>query len=176
MKLTKITPQNLAILSLLVITVLAVGVSVWAVFFRASDTPLVPDYAPKELESNQKPIPGDTGDKLEQPENGGAVSITFSNEVTVKLNDRTITLLFANPRRSGQDMVIQLVIRDTVIVQSGRIVPGNQVSVLTLGAGMEQRLLPGGYDGKFVIHYYDPETGEKAIVNTEIPITVTVQE
>ena len=31
-------------------------------------------------------------------------------------------------------------------------------------------------DGKFVIHYYDPETGEKAIVNAEIPIKITVKE
>ncbi len=79
-------------------------------------------------------------------------------------------------RRSGQDMVIQVVIQDTVILQSGRIVPGNQVTELSLAAGMVGKLLPGGYDGKFVIHYYDPETGEKAIVNAEIPIKITVKE
>ena len=29
---------------------------------------------------------------------------------------------------------------------------------------------------KFVVFYYDSDTGEKAVVNTEIPITITVQE
>ena len=172
----KLSTQNLTVLILLVSSVLAIGVSVWAVFFRTPDSPLVPDYAPQEMEPNQKPIPGDTDEKLEQPENGGAVSLTFSNEVTVMLNDRTVSLLFANPRRSGQDMVIQVVIQDTVILQSGRIVPGNQVTELSLAAGMAGKLLPGGYNGKFIIHYYDPETGEKAIVNAEIPIRITVKE
>ena len=35
-------------------------------------------------------------------------------------------------------------------------------------------LSPGGYEGKFIVLYYDPDSGEKAMVNTEIPITVNV--
>ena len=35
---------------------------------------------------------------------------------------------------------------------------------------------PGGYEGSFLVFYYDLNSGEKAIVSTEVPITVTVQE
>jgi hypothetical protein len=35
-------------------------------------------------------------------------------------------------------------------------------------------LSPGGYKGSFSVFYYDPSSGEKAMVNTEIPILVTV--
>ena len=84
--------------------------------------------------------------------------------------------MFANPGKSLQDMVVQIVIDETVIVQSGTLKPGNQVTTLNLLDGAEKQLQPGGYDGKFVVFYYDPDSGEKAVVNTEIPITITVQE
>ena len=72
--------------------------------------------------------------------------------------------------------MIQIVIQDNVIVQSGTLKPGKQVNSLELLADAEDKLTAGTYDGRFNILYYDQETGEKAIVNTEIPITVDVTE
>ena len=161
---------------LLLITLVAVGVTIWALCFRDTAPVLSPDYAPVEEESNAEPIEGDSDEKLEAEEGGGAVSLTYSNEVTIDLSDKTASLMFANPGKSLQDMVVQIVIDDTVIVQSGTLKPGNQVTTLNLLDGAANQLQPGGYDGKFVVFYYDPDTGEKAVVNTEIPITITVQE
>ena len=73
-------------------------------------------------------------------------------------------------------MVLQISIQDEVVVQSGTIKPGNQVSQLKLLNDEAGKLSPGGYDGKFIVLYYDPDTGEKAVVNTEIPVTITVNE
>ena len=73
-------------------------------------------------------------------------------------------------------MVLQLVIDDVVIIQSGRLEPGNRVTTLNLLDGAEKRLAAGGYNGKFVVLYYDRASGEKAMVNTDIPVTVTVTE
>ena len=84
--------------------------------------------------------------------------------------------MFANPSKSTADMVLQIVIKDTVIVQSGRLLPGNKVTALDLLDGAENQLAAGGYDGKFIVLYYDQQSGEKAMVNTEIPVTVTVTE
>ena len=92
------------------------------------------------------------------------------------LGNASVELLFANPGRSNQDMVLQIVIRDQVILQSGRIEPGNQIAQLDLGADGAAMLSPGGYEGCFRVFYYDPVSGEKAIVSTEIPISVTVTE
>lgn len=161
---------------LLLITLIAIGVTIWALCFRDTAPVLAPDYAPVEEESNAQAIEDDSGEKLEAEEGGGAVSLTYSNEVTIDLSDKAASLVFANPGKSVQDMVVQIVIDDTVIVQSGTLKPGNQVITLNLLDGAEKQLQPGGYDGKFVVFYYDPDTGEKAVVNTEIPITITVQE
>lgn len=170
----KKSKPNLLIPILLIITVIAICVTVWALFFRDSGPTLAPDYAPQEEEQNAETIPNDTGEKMENPEGGGSVSLTYSREVSIDLSDETAALLFANPGKSNQDMVLQIVIQDTVIVQSGTLKPGNQVTSLDLLDGAAKKLSAGTYEGNFNVLYYNPETGEKAIVNTEIPVTITV--
>ena len=102
------------------------------------------------------------------------MSLTYSNEVTIDISDKAAGLYFANPGKSNQDMVLQIVIQDTVILQSGTLSPGNQVKLLNLLEGAEKMLQPGGYEGKFIVLYYDPISCEKSMVNTEIPITINV--
>ncbi len=167
---------KLLILILLLITLAAVCVTVWALFFRAPQKPLAPDYAPQETEAHMETIPGDTGEKMESNEGGGSVGLTYMREVTVDLSEKQAKLLFANPGMSNQDMVVQIIIQDAVICQSGTLTPGHQVTTLDLQEGTEKLLIPGVYEGKFNILFYHPETGEKAIVNTEIPVTITVRE
>lgn len=168
--------KYLLILLLLLITVTAVAVSVWAIWFRDSAPVLAPDYAPRQIEENAEPIGDDGAEKLSQPEGGGAIGLTYAKEVTISLSDKNAALMFANPTKSNQDMVLQLAIDDVVVLQSGRLEPGNRVSSLGLLDGAEKRLTAGGYNGKFVVLYYDRTSGEKAMLNTEIPVTVTVTE
>jgi len=165
---------TLLIILLVLITLSAVCVTVWALFFRDSGPTLAPDYAPQEMEQNAESIPNDSDEKMAKPEGGGSVSLTYSNKVTIDLSDKAAALYFANPGKSNQDMVIQITIQDTVIVQSGTLVPGQQVKLLNLLEGAEKQLSAGGYEGKFVVLYYDQTSGEKAMVNTEIPITINV--
>ena len=72
-------------------------------------------------------------------------------------------------------MVLQLVVQDVVIAQSGTISPGKRVEKLDLLPDAAQRLSPGGYEGKFLVLFYQPDTHEKTIVNTEIPVQITVE-
>ena len=174
----KLNKTTIIIAILAVITVAALCVTMWALFLREPDDNnkviLNPDYAPQKQEQNAETIPGDTGDKMEKPEGGGSVSLTYSNEVTIDLSDKAAGLYFANPGKSNQDMVLQIVIQDTVILQSGTLSPGHQVKLLNLLEGADDMLQPGGYEGKFIVLYYDPISGEKSMVNTEIPITINV--
>ena len=178
MNLSKKTTIIIAILAL--ITVAAIGVTMWALFFRepsaGDDNKVIlnPDYAPQKQEQNAETIPNDTGDKMAPPEGGGAVSLTYSNEVKIDISDKAAAVYFANPGKSNQDIVLQVIIQDTVILQSGTLKPGHQVKLLNLLEGAEDMLQPGGYEGKFVVLYYDPISGEKSMVNTEIPITINV--
>lgn len=159
---------------LVLITLIAVSVTIWALFFRNTTSVLTPDYAPQEEEQYAEEIPDDNSKKLEQPEGGGAVSLTYSKDVSIDLSEKIASLVFANPSKSNQDMVLQIVVQDTVIVQSGTLKPGNQVKSLALINSTEQQMSAGTYEGKFNVLYYDQTTGEKAIVNTEIPVTITV--
>ncbi|MBX9035112.1 hypothetical protein [Gordonibacter massiliensis (ex Traore et al. 2017)] len=158
------------------VMLIAICVTVWAVFFRSAGAELAPDYAPQQEEGRAEPIAGDTGGKLEEPEGGGAVSLAYSKEVTVRLSAEEATLLFANPSKSNRDMILQIVVKDEVIVQSGLIKPGNQVTSLSLLEGAGQALQLGGYDGKFKVLYYSQSTSEKEFVSTEIPVSITVEE
>ncbi len=164
------------IIILALVTVSAVAVTVWALFLRGGeDVVLSPDYAPVEEESNAEVISDDES-KLVAPEGGGAASLMYQKTVKVDLSDKKATLLFGNPSKSTQDMVVQLVIQDNVIIQSGLLKPGNRVTSLELLDGKDEMLKEGGYEGKLRVLYYDPVTGEKAILDTEIAVDVTVTE
>lgn len=166
--------KTVLIVVLLLLLCACIAIAVWALFFR-SGPELAPDYAP-DAEVHATDI-GDAGaDKLAQPDGGGAVSLTYSTEVSVDLSDAQAHLTFANPSKSNQSMVLQIIVQDTVVAQSGTIEPGKQVDTLDLLDGAAQELSAGGYDGTLLVLYYQPDSGEKATVNTEIPVNITVEE
>ena len=156
--------------------VLCMAVTIWALFFREGSKPITPDYPPQGTEQNQKPLEGDEGDKLESPSGGGAINVTYGTSVTVDLSDNKVTLLYANPQASNQNVAILIMIDDLVVAKSEQITPGYGVDTLTLEEYAKERLAVGGYNGELVIRAYNPETGEKAMVDTKGKITITVVE
>lgn len=156
--------------------VLCMAVTIWALFFREGSKPITPDYPPQGTEQNQKPLEGDEGDKLESPSGGGAINVTYGTSITVDLSDSKVTLLYANPQTSNQNVAILIMIDELVIAKSEQITPGYGVDTLTLEEYAKERLAVGGYNGEMVIRAYDPETGEKAMVDTKGEITITVVE
>lgn len=157
------------------IAVCAIGVTVWALFFR-SPVVLTPDYAPVEKEVNAEVIPDEAEkEKLTNPGGGGAVAMMYSIDVTVDRASGEASLLFGNPSESNQDVLLQIVVQDTVLAQSGTLSPGSQVQKLELLPGAADKLAAGGYDGLLRVIPYDSVTGEKAIMTNDIKVTVTVQ-
>ncbi len=167
--------NKIIMIALIAVSVIAVCVSVVVIILNRPTSALPPDYAPQETEKNMETLAGNPDDtKLPQPEGGGAVGITYSNQVTVNLTEKMASLRFENPQISNQNVLLQIVVQDKVIVQTGIIPPGNKVTKLELENGVEKLLVEGGYEGKIVLHYYQPESGEKTILNTEIPVKITV--
>lgn len=167
--------RNILIVLLLLITISAVGVTVFTLTRDNSQTAIAPDYAPQQVDSNAEKME-DTGEsKLDAEEGGGAVGLTYSTAVSIDISDGTASILFQNPQRSTQDMVLQLVVgegdEETVLGESDLLPAGYSLSTMKITEA--SRLSPGGYDGKFRILYYNTETGEKAVVNTEIPVEIT---
>ncbi len=166
---------KILIAAMIVVFVAAVSVAVWAIFFR-EDVIITPDYAPPEKEENAEKIEGEDDTKLEAPDGGGAVEVSYNYDVSIDLSDKKVSLSFANPKKSTHLMVVQVVIHDTVVAQSGTLDPGYRVRTLDMLSGTDKMLRAGGYDGKIVVLFYDPDSSEKSIVNTEIPLTINVQE
>lgn len=167
----------LLLLLLLGVSGSAMGVTVWVLFFRTeAPSVIAPDYAPQEIEENAEPIEGDSTEKLDAPEGGGAVALMYQDNVTIDLSEGTVSLMYGNPGESTQNLLLQIVIKDQLIAQSGRLEPGHQITKLNLADGAAQILEPGGYDGKFALSFYDPESEEKSAFSTDIPISITVVE
>ena len=162
------------IILLLLIALLAASCGVYKLFFSGPE--LTPDYAPAELDANAKDIEGDTQEKLDMPEGGGSVGITYIPDVTIDLSEETATFMFQNPGRSNSDVVLQIMIQDEIIAQSGKLTPGKELDSMALLDGAADMLKPGGYDAKFVILFYDPVSAERSILKSEGAISITVVE
>ena len=154
-----------------VVALLAICVAVWALFFRAPEAPADPEISPV---ADEHLTPTDDGDdeKMPQAEGGGAVNITYSNEVTISLADAAATVQITNPTRSNQSMLIQLMIQDVKVGQSGTIPPGNQLAVIPLNENIT--IEPGSYDGKFQLLFFDVKTNQQANLTTSIPVTIRI--
>ena len=168
----KESKSKIAIILLLIILV-CVGIIVYLVFFK---DPKYLEYAPGKEDKNIVLIPN-SGNKMDKSEGGGAVSLSYSNKVNIDLKSGQVSVNFKNPSRSTQSMVLQVIIKqnesDIVIAESNRIPPSYAIYELDLKENIS--LSKGEYEGMFNIIYYDEETDEKAIVNTNIPIKINVK-
>lgn len=160
---------------LLLIATAALCFGIWAMWFRAPEV-LDPDYAAKEPDKNAEQIEGTGGDKLDAPDGGGAMSLVYSKEVDISRSGGKATFLVGNPAESTVYLVAEIVIQDRVIAQSGAIKPGYRLTELELAEDAKDILQVGGYDGKIVLYMYNSENDERAILNSEIIVTVTVNE
>ncbi len=156
----------------IIVTVVAISVTIITLMTNQK-TVISPDFAPIEKETYAETLDGENTEKLQQQEGGGAVSLTYSKDVTIDLANDTAEFLFQNPAKSNQNMVLQIVIHDTVVAQSGLIETGYGVKKLDLFKSVDLQV--GEYEGKYNVLYYDAESGEKAILNTEIPISIVVK-
>ena len=135
---------------------------------------IIPDYPAPPLEAGAEDMEDDE-EKLEAPTGGGAVGMTYSEEVSVDLSDAKVTLLFANPGRSTHNVTIRLVVQDVVLAESGLVTPSKRITSLDLKSGAA---IPEGVyanNAKIVVRFYDPVTNACSIVNSEIAVTVTVR-
>lgn len=168
------------LVTLLVLIVIIILLLLRSCGAERQQTVLEPDYAPVEVDPGAKPIEGEKETaKPEVTSGGGSVTISFRDDVTYQLSTGTVSLFYQNPSASTHDVVVQIIlVRDGaeyLLAQSGRLEPGYQVTSLQR-AENAPRLSAGGYDGKLKLLFYDRETGERAMVDTDIPCTVTVSE
>lgn len=166
-------PFWLMLLTILLLALLLAGLLSW--YF--SRVPVIGPYNPLPVEDPKaEEIPDDDGTPVEQ--DGGAVSLVYSLDAQLNLSTGKIEIYFQNPGTSNHDVVLQMYVvsggSETLIAESGRIAAGKGLYELSMNE-KSAVLSEGLYDAKLKVIFYNPSTGEKALVESDITdVTLTV--
>ena len=128
-------------------------------------------FCRKKPQTDTTPAPESS---VSTPAGGGTVSLTYSDAASIDLAAGQVTLLFANPEKSGWDASVRLVVGESEAARSDLLTPGEQVTQLPLLEGAKKDLTAGSRSGTLKVSFYHPQTGAKAMLDAEIPVTVTV--
>ena len=137
-----------------------------------------PDYPVVPPESNAETMEDENTEKFVSEGGGGAVAMTYSDKVTYDMASNTVYLMYGNPNASNHSLILQIIIKhgnnEYLIAQSGTIGAGYRVESLQASVDENVVLYQGVYEGVIRVLFFNPDTGEKAIVNSEIPVKITV--
>ena len=161
--------------ALVLITVISLGVTVYTLLSNKDKKVLAPDYAKPEVEENAEPFGNQETKMTEQPEKGsGNVDIVYKKDVSIELSKNIVSLLIGNPKTSNHDMLVQILIDDLLISESGILKVGSQVKELNLQENIGEQLTSGQYEGIVRVYFYDCISAEKSLVDVKIPVSITV--
>ena len=144
-----------------------------------SGTVLEPDYNLVKPDDNAVTIPGDNSPTQPSsvPQGGGSVSLIYSDQVSVALSTGKVGLYYQNPSDSSHSIVVQIIIErgetQYLVAESGAINPGYMLTELKMEEDL--KLAAGVYEGYLKLLFFDAATGERAVVDTNIPVDITVQ-
>ncbi len=175
-KKEKATSKKIMPIYIVLVLLIVVCISLIIYLIAINRQTLTPDYAPGTIDVNAIKEK-DSGEKMSVSQGGGAVSIAYSNIVSVDTKNKKVKLYFKNPSVSRESIVLEVIVlqgeKEYVIAQSDLLPPGYALYNLELTA--KTKLPAGGYKGKFRITYYNEETSEKEIINTEIEASIEVK-
>lgn len=169
------------------LTVAGIGTAIIAAVILVITLLMNPEE-PTELPPPENPLPvvdpnvipnkDDTSEKVTSEEGGGAVSLVYTKDVQIKLSTEVAGIYYNNPNASNHDIVIELYIvsGDTgyFLGRSGLVPAGSSIYEMSI-ADRQVEIKEGEYEGLYKVSFYNPETGERAIVDSQIAgITVTV--
>lgn len=160
---------------IILVLMIVICISIIIFLLIKKEKTLTPDFAPGTIDTNAIKEE-DKGEKMTASNGGGAVSLSYSNIVSVNSAKKDIKMYFKNPSKSRESVLLQLVIKqkdeEFVIATSDLLPPGYALYNMKLDS--KEKLPAGGYKGIFRITYYNEETGVKQIVNTEIEVSIEV--
>lgn len=176
--------RNITTIILLIVLILLLAVVAVLVLRLLADrerepTVIEPDYSLVDPDDNADTIPGDDGTAPSVNNGGGSMELIFGDQITVDLAAGKVALNYQNPKESTHAIVVQIIIErgeeQYLVAESGGIKRGYAISELSLNADTAKILAPGVYEGVMRLFAYDPETGERALVDMNIPVDITVQ-
>ena len=113
---------------------------------------------------------------MEVSEGGGAASITYSNIINIKKEEKQINLYLKNPNKSREKMILEIMLehddKEIKIGESKLIPPGYEIRKLSLS---NEDLEKGNYKGYIKVYFVSEKTNKKEIVDTKINVDITVE-
>ncbi len=172
--------EKILVIILSVLILIAVGVTSWAVWFRDKGDIISPDYPPLQNDKYAETMAVDTSKNENDGDNTPSssqnkVTLNYKNTVKIDLKSKKASVYFGNPLTSNQNLMLQLVVDNEIIAVSGFVYPGYQIQTLDLNDSIKSDLTGENITGKFVVTFYNVETGEKSMVNSEIPVKIKVE-
>lgn len=149
--------------------ILAAGVLIWLLL---QPEPIEPDNPMPEPDQYIQTIPDDTGETA-PPANdgGGTVSMIYKLTAKLDLSDNMISMYFKNPSESNHHVVLEMYIisgEDQILIAtSGRLPAGTGLYQMEFDEN-SARLQEGQYQAMYKVAYYNPTTGERALVESNI--------
>lgn len=152
-----------------------IGVFYYSVVINTHPYPTIIPSSTPELHEYALTIPvnkDETG-QMDVPIHGGGASVTCSSAVNVQLKKSKIDFYYKNPSRSLSSALVQILVNDQVLAQSGAIPPGYESYVLDLNTDVKWKV--GQYKGTLIISFYDLNTNKKVDVDSQIEIDVFIE-
>ena len=172
-------------LAILLALLASAATAVTLVLMLMGPVVLTPEHPMPDRDENSLPVVGDEDDTgggtVESEADGGFVRMHYTKRANVDLSDKNISMFFANPKKSNRSVVLELYVTvdnvDYLVAESGRVDSGYGLRKMTFNESVA--LVPTTaqkvYLGKYVVRFYDPDSGERAVVTTEIDeVIVTV--
>lgn len=123
------------------------------------------------VDSSQVRDENDHEEQIRPVEEGSYVSMEYKLKATLTLSTGDISIYFKNPGRANNNVSVALYVvsgeEEYKIAESGVIEPGFKLNHLTYEPN-NVVLSEGVYTCKYLVSYYNPKTGERAPVDSEI--------
>ncbi len=163
--------------------ILGTGALVALILSLMGPIALAPEHPMPDRDQSSLPIEGDDANNTVESESGGGfVSMIYTKEAHLDLSNASISMYFLNPNKSNHSVVLELYIvsGDTsyLVAKSGRLDAGYGLNTMTFNREVDlQPTTDVIYNAKYVIRFYDPETGERSVFATEVVgVSFTVEE
>ena len=104
--------------------------------------------------------------------------MVYTKDAEIKLSTEMAKIYFNNPNASNHDVVLEFYVvsgeTGYFLGRSGRVPSGSSIYEISI-ADREVEIKEGEYEGLYVLSFYNPETGERAVVDSQISgITIKV--
>ena len=176
---TSRVPFLIALFALVAAIAIAATVLVGLILDGTIRPVIKPDNPLPPIEDNIVPDT-EEGEKEHSPEGGGSVSMIYTLVANIDLSEASAEIYFRNPVMSNHAVVVEFYIvsdgNEYLAATSGLIPAGNALYELELSKDAPV-LSEGVYEGLYRVSYYDPVTGVRAHVQSDITgVSVTAVE